>query len=152
VNYGTAITLREPFAGVVPRVRQALAAQGFGVLTEIDVTATLRARLGEQMEDYVILGACNPSFARQALGIDRDIGLLLPCNVVVRAAGDETVVEALDPGVMVTLSGRGELGPVAQEARRRLDGALAALALPDAGPADTGSADTGSGDRAAGSR
>jgi uncharacterized protein (DUF302 family) len=96
------------------------------VLTEIDVTATLRAKLGEQMEDYVILGACNPPFAHQALGIDRSIGLLLPCNVV-RAAGDGTVVEALDPQVMVTLTGRPELKPVADEVGRRLASALADL-------------------------
>jgi len=78
------------------------------VLTEIDVTATLKARLGEQMEDYVILGACNPPFAHQALGIDRSIGLLLPCNVVVRAAGGGTVVEALDPQA-AGVTFRGEL-------------------------------------------
>ena len=100
MNYGTHITLDAPFGEAVARVRAALAGQGFGVLTEIDVTATMRAKLGEQMEDYVILGACNPPFAHQALGIDRSIGLLLPCNVVVRAGSDGTVVEALDPQVM----------------------------------------------------
>ena len=97
------------------------------MLTEIDVTATLRAKLGEQMEDYVILGACSPPFAHQALGIDRSIGLLLPCNVVVRAASDGTIVEALDPQVMVTLTGRPELKPVADEVARRLASALAEL-------------------------
>ena len=127
MSYGTSVTVRAPFAETVARVREALAAQGFGVLTEIDVTATLRAKLGEQMEDYVILGACNPPFAHQALGIDRSIGLLLPCNVVVRATGDETVVEALDPQVMVTLTGRPELKPVADEVGRRLASALADL-------------------------
>jgi uncharacterized protein (DUF302 family) len=128
VSYGTQVTLDAPFAESVTRVRTALAAQGFGVLTEIDVTATLKARLGEQMEDYVILGACNPPFAHQALGIDRSIGLLLPCNVVVRAADDGTVVEALDPQVMVTLTGRAELKPVADEVARKLAAALAGLA------------------------
>ena len=127
MSYGTSITLDAPFADAVARVRAALAGQGFGVLTEIDVTATMQAKLGEQMEDYVILGACNPPFAHQALGIDRSIGLLLPCNVVVRAAGDETVVEALDPQVMVTLTGRLELKPVADEVGRRLASALAEL-------------------------
>ena len=107
--------------------REALAAQGFGVLTEIDVTATLRAKLGEEMEDYLILGACNPPSARQALGIDRSIGLLLPCNIVVRAIAGGTLVEALDPQVMVTVTGRPELKPVADEIARRLAGALAAL-------------------------
>ena len=127
MSYGTSITVRAPFADTVARVRAALAGQGFGVLTEIDVTATLRAKLGEQMEDYMILGACNPPFAHQALGIDRSIGMLLPCNVVVRAAAKGTIVEALDPQVMVTLTGRPELKPVADEVSRRLAAALAEL-------------------------
>jgi len=127
MSYGTSVTVDIPFADSVGRVRAALQEQGFGVLTEIDVTATLRARLGEQIEDYIILGACNPPFAHQALEIDRSIGLLLPCNVVVRAAPVGTVVEALDPQVMVSLTGRSELKPVAGEVGRRLAGALAAL-------------------------
>ena len=127
MSYGTSVTLDIPFSDAVGRVRAALAEQGFGVLTEIDVTATLRARLGEQMEDYVILGACNPPAAHQALGIDRSIGLLLPCNVVVRATADGALVEALDPQVMVTLTGQPELKPVADEVGRRLARALAAL-------------------------
>jgi uncharacterized protein (DUF302 family) len=127
MSYGTSVTLDLPFADAVGRVRAALAEQGFGVLTEIDVTATLLARLGEQMEDYIILGACNPPAARQALGIDRSIGLLLPCNVVVRATADGALVEALDPQVMVTLTGQPELKPVADEVGRRLARALAAL-------------------------
>ena len=128
MSYGTSVTLDIPFSDAVGRVRAALAEQGFGVLTEIDVTATLRARLGEQMEDYVILGACNPPAAHQALGIDRSIGLLLPCNVVVRATTAGTLIEALDPQVMVTLTGRNELKPVADEVARRLTAALAGLA------------------------
>ena len=88
----------------------------------------MAAKLGEQIEDYVILGACNPPFAFQALGIDRSIGLLLPCNVVVRATPAGTVVEALDPQVMVTLTGRPELKPVADEVGRRLAGALDSVA------------------------
>ncbi len=131
MSYGTRVALDAPFAEVVTQVRTALAGQGFGVLTEIDVTATLRAKLGEQMEEYVILGACNPPFAHQALEIDRSIGLLLPCNVVVRAAAQGTVVEALDPQVMVTLTGRPELTPVADEVSRRLAAALAELAPRD---------------------
>ena len=130
MSYGTQITLDAPFRDTVARVRAALGAQGFGVLTEIDVTGTLRAKLGEQIEDYVILGACNPPFA-QALGIDRSIGLLLPCNVVVRAAAGGTVVEALDPRVMVTLTGRPELKPLADEVASRLAVALADLTLAD---------------------
>ena len=127
MSYGTSVTLDLPFADAVGRVRAALAENGFGVLTEIDVTATLRARLGEQMEDYIILGACNPPAAHQALGIDRSIGLLLPCNVVVRGGADGALVEALDPQVMVTLTGRPELKPVADEVARRLAAALTEL-------------------------
>jgi uncharacterized protein (DUF302 family) len=127
MSYGTSVTLDLPFADAVGRVRAALAEQGFGVLTEIDVTATLRASLGEQMEDYLILGACNPPAAHQALGIDRSIGLLLPCNVVVRTTEAGTLVEALDPQVMVTLTERPELKPVADDVGRRLARALAAL-------------------------
>ncbi len=127
MSYGTSVTVNLPFAEAVGRVRAALAEQGFGVLTEIDVTATLRARLGEQIEDYLILGACNPPAAHQALGVDRSIGLLLPCNVVVRATASGTLVEALDPHVMVTLTGRPELKPVADEVGQQLAHALAAL-------------------------
>ncbi len=128
MSYGTSVTVDLPFADAVGRVRAALQQQGFGVLTEIDVTAILRARLGEQIEDYIILGACNPPFAHQALEIDRSIGLLLPCNVVVRTTPAGTVVEALDPQVMVTLTGRPELKPVADEVGRRLASALASVA------------------------
>ena len=90
------------------------------------MTATMAARLGEQVGDCIVLGACNPPSAYRALG-DRSIGLLLPCNVVVRAHRAGTVVEALDPQVVVTLTGRPELKPVADEVARRLGGTLAAL-------------------------
>jgi uncharacterized protein (DUF302 family) len=127
MSYGTGITLDMPFADALGRVRTALQEQGFGVLTEIDVTATMRAKLGEEMEDYIILGACRPPSAHQALAVDRSIGLLLPCNVVVRSDGSGTMVEALDPQVMVTLTGRPELKPVADDVGERLARALAAL-------------------------
>ena len=127
MSYGSSVILDVPFSEAVARVRAALAGQGFGVLTEIDVTATLKAKLGQQIEDYVILGACNPPLAHRALAADRSIGLLLPCNVVVRAAGTGTIVEALDPQIMATLTGRPELKPVADEAARRLATALAGL-------------------------
>ncbi|MFD6326529.1 DUF302 domain-containing protein [Streptomyces sp. NPDC058442] len=115
------------FDAAVAAVREALADQGFGVLTEIDVRATLKAKLGHDMEDYLILGACNPSLAHRALEADRSIGLLLPCNVVVRRDGDSTLVQALDPGTMVTLTGLDTLKPVADDATARLDAALNAL-------------------------
>ncbi|HEX6336399.1 MAG TPA: DUF302 domain-containing protein [Jiangellaceae bacterium] len=128
MSYGNTIRLKTTFAEANERVRAALQEQGFGVLTEIDVQATLRNKLGEEIEDYVILGACNPQLANRALGVDRQIGLLLPCNVVVRTDGAETVVEVLDPQVMVTVTGRDELAPVADEAAQRLQAALDALA------------------------
>jgi uncharacterized protein (DUF302 family) len=122
------VRVPEPFAPTVERVRGALKDQGFGVLTEIDVQATLRQKLDVGMEDYVILGACNPPLAKRALDADRDIGLLLPCNVVVRADGpDATLVQALDPQVMVEVTGRPELKAVADEATVRLRAALDAL-------------------------
>ncbi|WP_329560939.1 DUF302 domain-containing protein [Kitasatospora sp. NBC_01266] len=127
MDYGITVTLDLPFADTVERVRAALAGQGFGILTEIDVQATLRAKLGEELEDYLILGACNPPLAHRALGVDRRIGLLLPCNVVVRTADGRTVVEAMDPQVMVELTGRPELAPVADDAATRLRAALDAL-------------------------
>ena len=128
MSYGRTVTLDAPFDESVTRVKDALKEQGFGVLTEIDVKATMQAKLGEQVEDYVILGACNPPLAFQALGVDRSIGLLLPCNVVVRATDGGTVVEALDPQIMVTITERADLKPVADEAAQRLEAALAALA------------------------
>jgi uncharacterized protein (DUF302 family) len=125
---GAAVRLPLPFADAVPRVRQALQEQGFGVLTEIDVRATLHEKLGVDHEDHVILGACNPPLAHRALQVDRRIGLLLPCNVVVRADGDGTLVEALDPQVMVTMAGNPALAPIADEAAQRLRAALDGLA------------------------
>jgi len=97
MDYAITIRVPVPFAEAVARARDALKAQGFGVLTEIDVQATLRDKLGEDMEPYLILGACNPPLAHRALSADRRIGLLLPCNVVVRAEAGQTVIEALDP-------------------------------------------------------
>lgn len=126
MSYAYTTRLPQPFsAAVVDRVRDALKDQGFGVLTEIDVQATLRAKLGVTMEDYLILGACNPPLAHRALDVDREIGLLLPCNVVVRADGPgATIVQALDPQTMVQVTGRPELKAVADDAAARLRAAL----------------------------
>jgi len=127
MEYGITVRTDAPFDRTVAQVRDALARQGFGVLTEIDVRATLRAKLGADMEDYLILGACNPPLAHRALAEDRQIGLLLPCNVVVRAADGQTIVEALDPITMAVITGREGLRPVAEEAAERLRAALASI-------------------------
>jgi len=127
MNYGIAVRTALPFAEAAVQIREALREQGFGVLTEIDVQATLRGKLGQQMDEYLILGACNPSLAHRALATDISIGLLLPCNVVIRADAGQTVVEALDPQLMVTVTGEPALKPVADEAAIRLRAALAVL-------------------------
>ena len=127
MEYGISIRIKAPFAEAAAQVRDALKAQGFGVLTEIDMRATLRDKLGQDMEDYLILGACNPPLAHQALAVDSSIGLLLPCNVVVRSEAGQTVVEALDPQTMVAITGQPALQPVADEAAGRLRAALDSL-------------------------
>ncbi|MFH9353317.1 DUF302 domain-containing protein [Kitasatospora sp. NPDC017646] len=128
MDYGLGVRLDRPFQQVVADVTAALKEQGFGVLTTIDVRATLHEKLGEELEDYLILGACNPALAHRALQADRRIGLLLPCNVVVRRDDGATVVEAVDPQTLVTLAGSGGgLAEVADEAARRLSTALASL-------------------------
>jgi uncharacterized protein (DUF302 family) len=104
-------------------VKQALKAQGFGTLTEIDVQATLKDKLGKDMEPYVILGTCNPQLAHRALGVDREIGLLLPCNVVVRDTGSGTAGAGPRPADHGHRAGRDELQPSAEEASRRLQSA-----------------------------
>lgn len=122
--------LHASFDDAVRRTREALAEQGFGVLTEIDVQATMKAKLGEEMEDYLILGACNPQLAHRAVNIDRQIGLLLPCNVVVRAdpADEHTVlVEAMDPQMLVDVTGEAELRPVADDVTTKLRAAIDSL-------------------------
>ena len=125
-----ATTLTVPFDEAVERTRAALADQGFGVLTEIDVQATLKKKLDEDMEPYLILGACNPPLAHRALGVQRQIGLLLPCNVVVRADADNpgtTLVEAMNPDLMVQVSGEPHLESVARDAATKLRAAIDAL-------------------------
>ena len=127
MQYAMTVRTAAPFAEASTRIREALKAQGFGVLTEIDVQSTLREKLGEQMEPYVILGACNPPLAHRALSADRSAGLLLPCNVVVRAADDGTIVEALDPRAIAEIAGQPELEDIAEDAAARLRAALGEL-------------------------
>jgi len=112
----------------IEAVTQALAKEGFGVLTEIDVAATLKKKLGIERPAYRILGACNPQFAARALEMEPQIGALLPCNVTVRQGGDgKTVVEFMDPNAVLGLVGRPEIAPIAAEVRARLERVLAAL-------------------------
>ncbi|ASW92580.1 DUF302 domain-containing protein [Mycobacterium marseillense] len=123
-------TLHTSFEDAVDRTTKALADQGFGVLTTIDVKATLKQKLDEDMENYLILGACNPALAHRALGIHRQIGQLLPCNVVVRSDPDTdaVLVEAMDPQLMVKVTGEaGALQEVADQATARLQAAIGAL-------------------------
>ncbi|MDO3645719.1 DUF302 domain-containing protein [Nocardia mangyaensis] len=123
-------TLHTTFEDAIERTRTALAEQGFGILTDIDMRATLQAKLGHDMEDYRILGACNPPLAHRAVDINRQIGLLLPCNVVVRrdpTDADTVIVEAMNPQLMVEVTDQPALDPVADEAATRLRAALAAL-------------------------
>jgi uncharacterized protein (DUF302 family) len=127
MDYGITVRTALPFAEAAARIRDALRDQGFGVLTEIDVQATLREKLGQEMDQYLILGACNPPLAHRALAADVSIGLLLPCNVVIRADAGQTVVQALDPQTMVTVTGEPSLKPIADEAASRLRAALASL-------------------------
>ncbi len=124
---GPTVRVDDDFTTTVSRTRDALLANGFGVLTEVDLSATLRDRIGAEIEDYLILGVCAPELAARALDVDRQVGLLLPCTVVVRRDGAGTAVSALDPSIMVRATGQAELAAVATEARRRLDAAFDAL-------------------------
>ncbi len=127
MSYERSIDLSVPFEDAVSRTRAALQEQGFGVLSEIDVQATLRDKRGLEMEPYLILGACNPDLAHQALEIDRSIGVLLPCNVVVSGHGAGSRVQILDPQIMASLTGLPALQPVADEASARLQAVLDTL-------------------------
>ncbi|MBM9835052.1 DUF302 domain-containing protein [Rhodococcus hoagii] len=127
MELGISTRLNTEFDGAIAKTRAALQEQGFGVLTEIDMQATLKAKIGAEMERYVILGACNPQLAHRAVGVDRQIGLLLPCNVVVRSDGDGVIVEAMNPALMVAVTEEPGLEEVAAEATTRLQAAIDAL-------------------------
>ena len=125
--YGFGLHLDRPFDDTMTRVRAALKEQGFGVLTEIDVQQTLREKLGVAFRRYAILGACNPPLAHRALQAEPDIGLLLPCNVVLYEEGEGTTVKVMDPQAALGLVDNPAVAPVATEARARLERALEAL-------------------------
>ena len=128
MSYALSATVAQSFATTLEATRAALADQGFGVLTEIDLAATLKAKIDVDIAPQVILGACRPPLAHAAITAEPSIGLLLPCNVVVRAVDDTTtLVEAMDPEIMVGLTHNAELAGVADDARQRLTAALASL-------------------------
>ena len=130
MSYALTTTVRRSFVDTLAATRASLADQGFGILTEIDIQATLKAKLDVDVPPQVILGACRPPLAHAALQVEPSVGLLLPCNVVVRSLDDDTtVVEALDPKVMVSLTQNDALSSVADEAGQRLAAALDTLTL-----------------------
>ena len=128
MDYQRSVDVDLPYEETVTRTRDALAEQGFGVLTEIDVRRTLLEKRGLEMEPYVILGACNPDLAHRALEIDRGVGVLLPCNVVVSSRPGGSTVRAMAPELMPEVTGLADLQAVAEEASKRLQVVLDTLA------------------------
>lgn len=128
MEYSLAIDLDRDFDDVVQATRAALADEGFGVLTEIDVQATMKAKLDVDREEYLILGACNPPLAHRALEAEPELGVLLPCNVVVYRTGGRTRVSAVAAEQMLGMVGNEQLGPVATEVAQRMQRVLDAVA------------------------
>jgi len=127
MSYAQNVTLATPFADTLVAVREALAGQGFGIVSEVDIAATLKNKLGVEIQPQIILGACRPDFAQQALAVEASIGLLLPCNVVVRSAGDTTIVEMIDPAMLVDVTGNAGLAGIAGEVGSHLAAAMDVL-------------------------
>lgn len=126
-KYGITRHLALSYDDAIDKVKASLATQGFGVLTEIDVKATLKKKLDVDMRPYIILGACNPPIAHQALTAEPAIGLLLPCNVVVAETDDGVAVSAIDPKAMFAVIDRPDVAPLAEAVYRKLEAALDAL-------------------------
>lgn len=126
-DYSMERRLGVPYDEAIGKVTAALANEGFGVLTEIDVKSTMKKKLDAEFRRYVILGACNPHLAKRALDTDLGIGLLLPCNIIVYEDGGESVVSIMDPMTMMSVADNRDLVPVAEEAKRKLDNVLASL-------------------------
>ncbi len=135
-GYTLSSTTSLSFGDAVSRVREELAAEGFGVLCEIDVQATLKQKLGVEREPYVILGACNPPLAHEALEAEPELGTLLPCNVVVYQQQGQTHVAAIDAEQMLSIVGNEELAPTASEVRRRLSAVVDRAVEPSAAGAE----------------
>jgi len=127
VGYAMPTRVDLSYEKAVEKVTACLKDEGFGVLTEIDVKATLKKKLDVDFRRYVILGACNPPLAHRALTAETEIGLLLPCNVIVYEDGDGAAIAIADPVAMMEFSGNPALSPIAQEARRRLENVLGAV-------------------------
>lgn len=125
MDYGMTVRTNASPADAEAAIRSALADQGFGILTEIDVAATMKAKLDVDRQPYKILGACNPSLANRALDVEENIGLLLPCNVAVYVSGAETVISAMEPELMSTVTDNKLLGEIASEAKAKIEAALA---------------------------
>ena len=121
VSYHFSVTVHDDFDRVVDKTRKALAEEGFGVVSEIDIAATLKEKLGHRMDPYLILGACNPPFALKAITSDPGIGTLLPCNVVVRVEGDSVVVDFMDPAAVLELVKAPGVREVADDVRTRME-------------------------------
>jgi uncharacterized protein (DUF302 family) len=125
--FANSVKLNLPYQEALEKVSQALKAEGFGILTQIDMQATLKQKLNADLPNYMILGVCHAPFAKRALDVDMNVGLLLPCSVVVYAEDSGTVVAILDPLKAISLAGNPALQVVAAEAKEKLDRALAAL-------------------------
>jgi uncharacterized protein (DUF302 family) len=128
MSYGYKKKVNLPYAEAVERTKEELKKEGFGVLTEIDVKATLKKKLDVDYDNYVILGACNPPFAYQALKAEREIGLLLPCNVIVYEDGGATWVSAIVPTVAMNMVENEALGSIAVEVEQKLEKVVNAIA------------------------
>ncbi len=126
-DYGFRTNLAVDYEQAVARVTAALKDEGFGVLTEIDVKATLKQKLDAEFRRYIILGACNPGLAHQALNMELEIGLLLPCNVIVYEEDGGSVVSVVDPITMLGVAANADLEPIAREAESRLRRVIEAL-------------------------
>ena len=127
VEYGVGRYLDESYETALPRVVEALKAEGFGIITEIDVKQTMKEKLGVDVPQHVILGACNPKLAHAALEVEPDLGVLLPCNVVVYATDKGTRVTAVNAGAMLGMVGNQDLAPIATQVQEKLDRVLASL-------------------------
>lgn len=137
-GYGFGATLDLPFDEALARTKAALQGEGFGVLSEIDVRATMKEKLAVDFERYVILGACNPQLAHRALQAEHDLGLLLPCNVIVHEHDGRSAVAIVDPAAMLGVVNNPALRAVADEAKERLERVATALATGDAADGEAG--------------